>query len=258
MVLKYMKSAFSRRCSLIHPPLTHTVYKHISLVTLLEKTGECIVFPQLPQMSLVNVSQMGSYPRLSSAAASGLSGDTCFLRAEETQALIWGSCSHHLFHISSAQTKASTWTEDRWSPLSFSCVPTNSEMYVHGASLILTGLSAIMDWWSVSFMQTREDHSPLCPACQPLQTLSRDFHLLSVARPKLLYMFVFLPTFSTLFFHSFYPLTVVRSGEKSIQGKWRVVIISVLSADWGCWVPWGYFIFSVNISYFVFFCLLCI
>ena len=46
-------------------------------------------------------------------------------------------------------------------------------------------------------------------------------------------MFVFLPTFSTLFFHPFYPLTVVMSGEKSIQGKWRVDIISVLSADWG-------------------------
>ena len=213
--------------------------------------------PQLPQMSSVNVSQTGSYPRLSSAAASGLSGDTCFLRAEETQALIWGSCSHHLFHISSAQTKASTWTEDRWSPLSFSCVPTNSEMYVHGTSLILTGLSAIMYWWSVSFMQTPQDHSPICLACQPLQSLSRDYHLLSVARPKLLYMFVFLPNFSNLFVHSFYPLTVVRSGEKSIQGKWRVVIISVLSADWGCWVPWGYFIFTVNISYFVFFCLLC-
>jgi hypothetical protein len=39
-----MKSAFSRRCSLIHPPLTYTVYKHISLVTLLEKTGEGTVY----------------------------------------------------------------------------------------------------------------------------------------------------------------------------------------------------------------------
>ena len=98
--------------------------------------------------------------------------------------------------------------------------------------------------------------SPLpCLSTPPIS--SRDFHLLSVARHRLLYMFVFLPTFSNLFVHPYYPLTVVRSGEKSIQGKWRVVIISVLSADWGCWVPWGYFIFSVNISYFVFFCLLC-
>ena len=78
------------------------------------KQEKALSMPQLPQMSSVNVSQTGSYPRLSSVADSGMSGDICFLRAEETEALIWDPWSHHLLHISFAYTKASTWEKEKW------------------------------------------------------------------------------------------------------------------------------------------------
>jgi hypothetical protein len=84
--------------------------------------------PQLPGMSSANVPQTGSYPRLSSVAASGLSGDICFLRAEETEALIWGPWSHHLLHISFAYTKQAPEKRTNEHSYSLSCSLTNSVM----------------------------------------------------------------------------------------------------------------------------------
>jgi hypothetical protein len=56
--------------------------------------------------------------------------------------------------------KSSVSAEDRWSPLSFSCVPTNSDIQsVHGVSMVLSGLRVQMLWELQA--DTSEPLSPL-------------------------------------------------------------------------------------------------
>ena len=85
-MIEYMKSAFPSELSLSAMLASFTLY---SLpYCLVGKVTKVAIYAIHTRDVLSQCPQTGSYPRLSSAAAFGLSGDTCSLRAKETQALI--------------------------------------------------------------------------------------------------------------------------------------------------------------------------